>query len=127
MIAREVDPLDLLDAQVAPVRAERDALVAAEVEARPDRATTAPLLALKGIGPGFAGGLWSEGPLRRFDNRRQLAARAGLAPTPWQRAVHQPRAGGLQGRPSSPEGDARRDGVALAAPSARIGAGALVP
>ena len=28
--------------------------------------------------------LWSEGLYRRFDNRRQVAAYAGLAPTPWQ-------------------------------------------
>ena len=58
--------------------------MAAEVEARPDRAIMASLLALKGIGPGFAGVLWSEGLFRHFDNRRQLAAYAGLAPTPWQ-------------------------------------------
>ena len=36
------------------------------------------------VGPGFAGVLWSEGFFRHFDNRRQLAAYAGLAPTPWQ-------------------------------------------
>lgn len=84
MVAREIDLLDLLDAQIDQVRAERDALVAAELEARPDRAIMTPLLALKGIGPGFAGVLWSEGLFRHFDNRRQLAAYAGLAPTPWQ-------------------------------------------
>jgi transposase len=28
--------------------------------------------------------LWSEGLFRHFDNRRQLASFAGLAPTPWQ-------------------------------------------
>jgi transposase len=28
--------------------------------------------------------LWSEGLFRDFDNRRQVAAYAGLAPTPWQ-------------------------------------------
>ena len=84
MITRELDLLDLLDAQVDQVRTERDALVAAEAEARPDHAIMTPLLALKGIGPGFAGVLWSECLFRRFDNRRQLAAYAGLAPTPWQ-------------------------------------------
>ena len=42
------------------------------------------LLNLKGIGPEFAAVLWSEGLSRRFDNRRQVAAYAGLAPTPWQ-------------------------------------------
>jgi transposase len=39
---------------------------------------------LKGIGPETAAVLWSEGLFRRFDNRRQVAAYAGLAPTPWQ-------------------------------------------
>nr|WP_244497793.1 transposase [Mesorhizobium sp. Root695] len=39
---------------------------------------------LKGIGPDFAAVLWSEGLSRKFDNRRQVAAYAGLVPTPWQ-------------------------------------------
>src|SRR4051794_6872960 len=42
------------------------------------------LVQLKGIGPESAAVLWSEGLFRRFDNRRQVAAYAGLAPTPWQ-------------------------------------------
>jgi transposase len=46
--------------------------------------TPAMLLGLKGIGPEFAAVLWSEGLSRKFDNRRQVAAYAGLAPTPWQ-------------------------------------------
>ncbi|MFA1621994.1 IS110 family transposase [Rhizobium mongolense] len=44
----------------------------------------APALLLKGIGSEFAAVLWSEGLCRHFDNRRQIAAYAGLAPTPWQ-------------------------------------------
>lgn len=44
----------------------------------------AMLLDLRGIGPEFAAVLWSEGLSRHFDNRRQVAAYAGLAPTPWQ-------------------------------------------
>jgi transposase len=42
------------------------------------------LLALKGMGPNFAAVLWSEAFYRQFANRRQLAAYAGLAPTPWR-------------------------------------------
>jgi transposase len=42
------------------------------------------LVQLKGIGPEFAAVLWSEGLFRSFNNRRQVAAYAGLAPTPWQ-------------------------------------------
>ena len=45
------------------------------------------LLKLKGIGPEFAAVLWSEGLSRQFDNRRQVAAYAGLAPTPWQSGI----------------------------------------
>jgi len=41
-------------------------------------------LNIKGIGPEFAAILWSEGLFRHFDNRRQVASYAGLAPTPWQ-------------------------------------------
>src|SRR3982074_192517 len=44
----------------------------------------AMLLNIKGIGPEFAAILWSEGLFRHFDNRRQVASYAGLAPTPWQ-------------------------------------------
>src|SRR5712672_1618101 len=52
-----------------------------------DEAASPPamLARLKGIGPQTAAVLWSEGLFRRFDNRRQVAAYAGLAPTPWQR------------------------------------------
>jgi transposase len=42
------------------------------------------LLEIKGIGTEFANILWAEGLFRHFDNRRQVAAYAGLAPTPWQ-------------------------------------------
>ena len=41
-------------------------------------------MALKGVGPDFAAVLWSEGLYRNFSNRRQVAAYAGLAPTPWR-------------------------------------------
>lgn len=84
-IGRELDRLELLLDQIRAVEAARDALLAEE----PATVTVpvpvpAMLLGLKGIGPEFACVLWSEGLYRRFDNRRQLAAYAGLAPTPWQ-------------------------------------------
>ena len=47
--------------------------------------TPAVMLAqLKGIGAQIATVLWSEALYRHFDNRRQVAAYAGLAPTPWK-------------------------------------------
>ena len=47
-------------------------------------APAALLLALRGIGPEAAATLWSEGLFRTFNKRKQGAAYAGLAPTPWQ-------------------------------------------
>ena len=81
---RELDVIELLNAQIEEVKAARDAVLAAAQAAAPQPAPVAMLLGLKGVGPGFAGALWSEGLFRHFDNRRQVAAYAGLAPTPWQ-------------------------------------------
>src|ERR687894_329511 len=62
------------------VEAERDALLAPEGDAAP--APVAALAGLRGIGPEFAAVLWLECFFRSFNNRRQVAAYAGLAPTP---------------------------------------------
>ncbi len=81
-VRRELDRLELLLEQIKAVEAERDALLAVQQGATPTSA--AMLLNIKGIGPDFAAILWSEGLFRHFDNRRQVASYAGLAPTPWQ-------------------------------------------
>ena len=81
-VCRELDRLELLLEQIKAVEAERDVLLAAQQVAAP--APAAMLLDIKGIGPEFAAILWSEGLFRHFDNRRQVASYAGLAPTPWQ-------------------------------------------
>src|SRR3954471_17677167 len=81
-VCREIDRLELLLEQIKAVEAERDVLLAAQQVAAP--APAAMLLDIKGIGPEFAAILWSEGLFRHFDNRRQVASYAGLAPTPWQ-------------------------------------------
>ncbi|CAM5317537.1 IS110 family transposase ISAzs35 [Aquamicrobium terrae] len=80
-VGRELDRLELVLEQIKTVEAARDAMLAAAEAVSP---APAMLLNLKGIGPEFAAVLWSEGLSRHFDNRRQLAAYAGLAPTPWQ-------------------------------------------
>ena len=81
-ISRELDRLEIILAQVKTVEAERDALLELMGE---QVSTPATMVAqLRGIGPEFAAVLWSEGLFRHFDNRKQLAAYAGLAPTPWQ-------------------------------------------
>lgn len=79
-IDRELDRLELIIEQIKAVEAARATLIAEQAANTP----AAMLLNLKGIGPEFATILYAEGLFRHFDNRRQLAAYAGLAPTPWQ-------------------------------------------
>jgi transposase len=86
-ISRELDRLELLLEQIKAVESEQDALLTevskpASRSAAPDPVTM--LLELKGMGANFAAVLWSEAFYRQFANRRQLAAYAGLAPTPWR-------------------------------------------
>jgi transposase len=81
-ICRELDRLELLLEQIKAVEAERDALVSPAATDTPTPA--AMLLGIKGIGPEFAAVLHSEGLFRHFDNRKQLASYAGLAPSPWK-------------------------------------------
>ncbi|HEV2041427.1 MAG TPA: transposase, partial [Casimicrobiaceae bacterium] len=81
-LRRELDRIELLIEQIKAVEAERDGMLARDHAVTP--APAAMLLDIKGIGPEFAVILWSEGLFRHFDNRRQVAAYAGLAPTPWQ-------------------------------------------
>jgi len=86
-ISRELDRLELLIEQIKAVEAEQDALLAEASKPAGKAAAADPvtmLLALKGMGPNFAAVLWSEAFYRQFANRRQLAAYAGLAPTPWR-------------------------------------------
>jgi len=88
-ISRELDRLELLLEQIKAVEIERDALLISATKpegmnADWTRAPQAMLISLNGIGPEIAAVLWSEGLYRSFANRRQVAAYAGLAPTPWQ-------------------------------------------
>ena len=82
-ISRELDRLELLLEQIKAVETERDHLLACADEGA-GAAPPARLLPLKGIGQEAAAVLWSEGLFRTFANRRQVAAYAGLAPTPWK-------------------------------------------
>ena len=83
-IGRELDRLELLMQQVKAVEKERDILVAPTTGGQDVPTAVAMILNLRGIGPEFANVLYSEGLFRHFDNRRQVAAYSGLAPTPWQ-------------------------------------------
>jgi transposase len=83
-ISRELDRLEMLLEQIKTVEAKRDALIAAEKGTTSPQTPAAMLLDIRGIGAEFAAILWSEGLFRHFNNRRQIAAYAGLAPSPWQ-------------------------------------------
>src|SRR5215813_9238594 len=80
-ILREIDRLELVLRQIGEVEAERDEMLRLAQASSP----AALLMRLKGIGPEFATVLSLEGLFRQFGNRRQLAAYAGLAPSPWKR------------------------------------------
>jgi len=103
---RQMDRLELTMQQLATVEAERDAALAADGRAgsaadaaaadcqggNDTRAAASVghegaggrLLRLKGIGPETAAVLAGEAFFRDFRNRREVAAYAGLAPSPWQ-------------------------------------------
>jgi transposase len=91
-ISRELDRLELLLEQIKAVETERDAFLAptprSETHAPQPRTNAVHrpemLMELKGIGPESAAILCSEAFFRNFANRKQVAAYAGLAPTPWQ-------------------------------------------
>ena len=79
-ILREIDRLELVLRQINEIEAQRDEMLRLGQASSP----VALLMRLKGIGPEFAAVLYLEGLFRHFENRRQLAAYAGLAPSPWK-------------------------------------------
>jgi transposase len=81
-LLREIDVIELLLRQIAEVEAERDS--AAKVDTAQNPAPVALLANLKAIGPQIAAVIYLEGLYRQFGNRREVAAYAGLAPTPWR-------------------------------------------
>lgn len=89
-IERILQRLALLEQQIKAVEKERDALLKAapadtgttEAASR-EAAIARQLFRLRSIGPEFATVLPAECFCRAFDNRRQVASFAGLAPTPW--------------------------------------------
>jgi transposase len=72
----------LLLRQIVEVEAERDS--AAEFDTAQNPSPIALLTHLRGIGLPIAAVLYVEGLYRHFGNRREVAAYAGLAPTPWR-------------------------------------------
>jgi transposase len=83
-ISRELDRLEMLLEQIKTVEMERNALIYPTAKNEQPPSPQTMLINLNGIGPEIAAVLWSEGLYRSFSNRKQVAAYAGLAPTPWQ-------------------------------------------
>jgi transposase len=92
-IIREFERIDIVNRQIADVEAARDALLQSasgphsKIEGTAEatsKSSAELLMQLKGIGAETASVLSLEGFYRTFDNRRQLAAYTGLAPSPWQ-------------------------------------------
>ena len=81
-LLREIEVIELLMRQITEVEAERDAAV--EPEAESQASPIALLARLKAIGPQIAAVLYLEGLYRNYGNRREVAAYAGLVPTPWR-------------------------------------------
>jgi transposase len=128
-VLRQIERLELILRQIAEVEAARDAVLVAERQTAPvvetgigAETTVAPaavpanegagarLMRLKGVGPETASVLRLEAFHRTFGNRREVAAYAGLTPTPWQ-------SGGLdneQGISKAGNGRLRRTMVQLA-------------
>jgi transposase len=82
-IVRMLERLEGLLRQIKQVEADRDRLLA-EAQQTDPHAPLALLPRLCAIGPEFAATLALECFTRSFGNRRQIAAFAGLAPTPWR-------------------------------------------
>jgi transposase len=81
-IEREFKRLELVLEQIEAVEAERDAAVAVPAAGDADAAKIAVLAKLGGIGTELASVLVREGLHRPFANRREVAAYAGLTPSP---------------------------------------------
>jgi transposase len=79
-LLREIELIELLIRQIAEVEVERDTI---ELDAVGKQSPVALLARLKAIGPQIAAVLYLEGLYRSFANRREVAAYAGLVPTPW--------------------------------------------
>jgi transposase len=91
-IRREIVRVRLVIEQLKVVDAERDAIVLAKRsdaaaidtdEAKAADAMIAALTRIKGVGSNDASVLVREAFWRKFNNRREVAAWSGFAPTPW--------------------------------------------
>ncbi|AQS86613.1 hypothetical protein AA101099_0622 [Neoasaia chiangmaiensis NBRC 101099] len=123
-VTRELDRIELLMEQIKAVEGERDEL--AKTNNVSEHSPISQLQGLKGIGPEFAAILTQEGLFRHFDNRRQVAAYAGLAPSLWKSGSID-REGRIEIWQHAATNDHDPDGLVMAALSAGNGTGTVVP
>jgi transposase len=96
-LVRELDRLELVMSQLVALEAERDRALQVKGTVFRNTAKAPPssvaacagevgsqLLRLRGIGSEFASVLSLEAFYRNFNNRREVAAYSGLAPSPWK-------------------------------------------
>jgi len=130
-LVRELERLELIISQISAVEAERD--LALQKEAAPEAVlegnNIGVLLArLKGIGTETASVLSLEAFFRCFGNRREVAAYAGLAPSPWQSGgIDVDQGIYIEGRELAPPANDDPVGLAMAAEPARKWVKPLVP
>ena len=94
---REIVRLDLVDAMIREVEAERDAPTVTDTAGDRNGQIT-HLTKLRGIGPASAALLVREILHRDFKNRGEVAAYAGLAPAPYDQWRQHPQPRHQQGR-----------------------------
>jgi len=82
-ITRHLQRLDQVLEMTRAVEAQRDAVAEAEPAANENGRKIRQLVRLRAIGPQFATVLVGEVFHKHFDNRRQVAGYAGLAPSPF--------------------------------------------
>jgi len=82
-LRRQLERLELVMRMIAELNAECRALAISLMQSHPNADKIARLAQLKGMGPIFSAVLVGEVFYRAFDNRRQVAAYAGLAPSPF--------------------------------------------
>jgi transposase len=83
-VLREVDRLELVLTQLHDVNADRDTIAAREQPMDETEAMIGRLTRLRGVGPETATVLVREVFYRDFANRREVAAYAGLTPSPYR-------------------------------------------
>jgi transposase len=79
-IGRSLKRLELVMEMLREIETVRDEVAAESVRTN---GSIGQLMMLRGIGPEIATVLQGEAFNRRFDNRREIAAYAGLTPSPW--------------------------------------------